>query len=61
MYLKRASGLFELIACTFSVMLSIVRFIKGGILTCEGSIVASGPLRLWEAFKQLGCAIEDRP
>lgn len=43
MYLKRSFGFAELIATTFSVILSMVRSFKGGMVTFEGSIMV-----LWE-------------
>ena len=39
MYLRRGSGHWALILCVFSVMLSTVRSINLGILTCEGSML----------------------
>ena len=40
MYLNRGSGLFELMAITFSVILSTVRSLRGGMSTFEGSIMS---------------------
>jgi len=53
----RGSGHRELIACTFSVMLSIVRSFSSGMSTSDGSIAAVGKCvrgdaeRMWESVK----------
>ena len=45
MYLNRGSGLPELMRIVFSVMVSALRFLIGGILTWEGSISKGGLVR----------------